>query len=150
MEPTNDLKANLEALSIISNIEPGSKICAQVSELLLSTLKNELVFFKVRCRALKGFLAMGRKDKSIAMKNIQTVISYYKSKFFKGDVMLLQNDFGNFGLYFLRKCIHKELSKMKNSQGYSYLESVMFLLRILEFNDNSQNKVTLISFIFIC
>ena len=133
-----DVLAQLQALDVLPKFPS-----AQARQTLLEVIETGWIFFRVRCQATTALADVSNRL-SVASSGPPAMLNLWKSHFgsMSNPRIPRMNNFSNFSQYFLMQAIPSGIARLKTGERLEESSPVVidFLLDLLHFNDNSQNK----------
>lgn len=135
-----DIEAQLEAIRYYEDVVVnGSAKSLVYSSILFRTAMDERYYFGIRLAACEA-LSRSIYDPTFT-GGVKHLIQIFQILFcLEGSNIPKSNSFDNFSLYFLQRSIPKYLVKVRNENGKCPKLVKEFLLDILVYNENGENK----------
>ncbi|VDP39153.1 unnamed protein product [Soboliphyme baturini] len=128
--------AQLEALHVLPNF------CSlQTHVAILDVIENEQYYYRVRCAACHCLAKVANKLIT-ALTGPPALILLFRKMFGSKSCATIprQNNFSNLQQYFVMLAIISSIAELRGPNGKCLMDTCIFLLDLLKYNDNSQNK----------
>jgi len=133
LELDRDVIAQMEAVGGLKDYFTQNAVRA-----VFKFLSNPRYFYKVRTDA--ALLLSKISTKETNFEGMDLLINYFKQHFYDPDSNRVKtNNFKDFNAYFMQKVIPLSISLIKDREGRTPYECILFIIQLLKDNDNNLN-----------